>query len=253
MRKTNCLFGEGEPFAQATFCANHAWENKEVIQPLRRMVQPPSPFFGVPMSRTVTELEWCSAAVLPEKLGVDENDLEVREDRIFDAKEAMALVEDLQIAAPVVAVKAMVPKLPAEVAKAVEEIRARLPKAKGKLNALLQIDPETGEETWRKTFEDEIVQRNQAVKVEFRSCKGCKSTIAVAQIRSYLCPACLTHPWLLTATDSKDLEKKLEKIKTLRDEIDGADQRIAELEAEGKANTDDLKRVWLVFKAEAAS
>ena len=68
------------------------------------------------MSRTVTELEWCSAAVLPEKLGVDENDLEVREDRILDAKEAMALVEDLQIAAPVVAVKAMVPKLPAEVA-----------------------------------------------------------------------------------------------------------------------------------------
>ncbi len=204
------------------------------------------------MSWEVSELDWCNAATLPERLGVGEEALTALEDKTFDNhREALATVEALENATTVVAVKAMVPKLPAETAKAIEKLKAKLPEAQAKLAVLLQLDPGTGEETWRKAMEAEIVARNQAVKVESRSCKGCGSKIATAHIRTFLCPVCLTFPFLQTETDSKAFAAKEEKIKTLRTEIETADQRVAELEAEGLKASDEFKRVWLVFSKTA--
>ena len=204
------------------------------------------------MSWNVAELNWCSAAILPEKIGVDELDLTVFEDKSFDShQEALTMIEAEAGLTPVVAVKAVVPKLPDETVKAIEKLRAKLPEAKDKLKALLQLDPETGEPTWRKKMEEEIILRNQAVKVESRSCKGCNSKIATAHIRTFLCPVCLTYEFLTTGGDTAAFAAREEKIKALRTEVEGADRRIAELEAEGIKASDELKRVWLVFKTDA--
>lgn len=201
------------------------------------------------MSWDVSEHDWCSAAELPERLGIAEDALTALEERTFDSRhEALSSVEAMMLETPVVAAKAVVPKLPAETAKAIEKFKAKLPDLKAKLVALVQPDPKTGEETWRKAFEAEVIARNQVVKVESRSCKGCGSKIATAHIRTYLCPVCLTYPFLQTETDSKALAAKEEKVRAIREEIESADQRIAEIEAEGLRSSDELKRVWLVFR-----
>ena len=161
------------------------------------------------MNWTLTQkLESSSPAVtLPETIGVEDTDILVVEDgpALNSITEALAMVETIEDAPSTVVVKALVPKLPASFAKEIDKLRAKLPESRDKLNALVQPHPVTGEDTWKTTIEQEIIQRNQQVKVKFKTCKGCGSTIAVTEIRTIPSP---TSSPKRTATSSRPRKRR---------------------------------------------
>jgi hypothetical protein len=207
------------------------------------------------------QLDICSAAELPEKLGIDENDIYVLEGRRFptseDALKACPELSITQGAPRFIILEAMVPKLPAAVAKAIEEYRAKLPKLKEKYQTLREMDPETGEENWLQNLQKEIIARTKAGKSKsekgeekLKTCDGCKSKINIAHIKSYLCPVCEIFPFMETNTDKKFISNRVQRLHDLWTEIEQGDQTLAIMEAEGKKNAVDFKRAWLVFRDE---
>jgi hypothetical protein len=194
----------------------------------------------------------CNAAELPENIGVSELDLLVLEDKSCDSlQEAIALVDALEDAPRFVAVKTLVPIISAKAKAAIKKIQSDLPELREQYIALAQVDPATGEETWKTKWEEAIIERVRNLKSGTKSCKGCGTKcIPVAHIRTYLCPVCLTHPFLETDTDAGKIKERAEKIRSMREAVENPGKRIAEIEAEAMKNSDEFKRMWVVFEAQ---
>jgi len=194
------------------------------------------------------KIELCCAAELPEKAGVDELELLAIEDRKFASEaDALAFCVQIEDAPRFILIQAMVPKLPAETVKAIEKFRASLPAMKEKLNALLQIDPETGEPTWRQKIEEKIIARVKGKVCATTPCEACGSRIATAHITKLACPVCGAS-YMETKTDLELIAGKESAIAELRDTIEAADAKIAKMEQDAIEASDEFKRMWLVVE-----
>ena len=195
-----------------------------------------------------TKIDACSSAELPEKVGIDESLICVPEGKRFDNQtEAQTYCDGLENPLPYVAVSILEPKISTETQKAIDKLRARANEMAEKVLSLAVIDPGTGQETWRKALEDEIVLRNQQVKVATRSCVACGSKIATAFIKSFCCPVCGSDAFLTTTGDQDRFRSKAERIQAAKDEQQAASTKADELERTSIASSDEFKRVWLIF------
>lgn len=203
-------------------------------------------------------LDMCSAAELPEKLNVDERDLHVVEDRRYNSKEEAQAACSAAASAnghpAVVVLEALVPKLPQAAAKAMEDYRTKLPKLKEKLKSLLEIDPETGVETWLERMHRDILARTKARPSKQRKCDHCKSMITMEFIneypQDYKCPVCKTFNFMETDGDITAIATRTRRIEELRTEIAQGDETLKRMEAEGLKNATDYRRAWLAFRKE---
>jgi hypothetical protein len=122
----------------------------------------------MPNYQLLRQIDICSAAELPEKLGMDENAIYVHEGSRFpsaeDAQKSCAEIEALHGNPGLLVLEALVPKLPSAVARNIEDYRAKLPKLREKYLVLRELDPVTGAESWKQNMQAEIIARTKAGK-----------------------------------------------------------------------------------------
>ena len=98
----------------------------------------------------------------------------------------------------------------------------------------------------------EIVQRNQQNKGKTKGCLACGSSIAVACIKTFECPACGSDTFLATIGDQDKIRSREERLGNARKDLVANEAKLVEAARTALLDSVEFRKVWVVFEQEVA-